>query len=477
MHAQQLNIPLNQQLFGAYERELLKSTEYSHHSFKPLKQESHWDKSDYQRKGLDVLNLSKPENDYSFLRRKLLHEHLILIDTSGMQISIDPILNLELGEDVENTYTNNLYKNTRGFVVRSNIGKKFSFESSFRENQAFLPLYVANRTNSSGVAYGQGRVKKFKEDGFDFSMSSAYVSFTPTKNINIQTGHGKHFVGNGHRSLLLSDLSFNYPYLRINSTWLNNRLNYQNLYTSFQDLNRLPGTNSAEALFERKLGSFHFVEYSFSKRLNIGLFEGIIWPSLDSGGNVNVGANYWMPLLGANTLLEGRNKNGNSLLGMNTNYKFSPSVLAYAQYAIFDEEISQSEFQIGMKWYQGNYWTLQLEYNHSERNQKNHGYHHYNESLALPVEGSNEYFANIQYRKDRWLSNLSFNYILSEQEEITFADIRQSYIVNPSTNLAISAGVQLRNGEINGNTIENNEKTLFIYVGLRTSLQNLYFNY
>ncbi len=93
-------------------------------------------------------------------------------------------------------------------------------------------------------------------------MASAYLSVSVNKHINIQAGHGKHFVGNGHRSLLLSDLAFNAPFLRVNSNWFNGKLQYQNLYTVYQDLNRLSTTTVSEGLCERKQAATHYLEFS-----------------------------------------------------------------------------------------------------------------------------------------------------------------------------------------------------------------------
>lgn len=59
-------------------------------------------------------------------------------------------------------------------------------------------------------------------------MASGYVSYSSNKHFNFQVGHGKHFVGDGYRSLLLSDNALNYPYARITSTF--GKLQYTNLY-------------------------------------------------------------------------------------------------------------------------------------------------------------------------------------------------------------------------------------------------------
>ena len=42
--------------------------------------------------------------------------------------------------------------------------------------------------------------------------SSGFVSVEASDNFIVQFDHGKHFIGDGYRSLLLSDNSFNYPF-------------------------------------------------------------------------------------------------------------------------------------------------------------------------------------------------------------------------------------------------------------------------
>ena len=187
-----------------------------------------------------------------------------------------------------------LYRNTRGILVQGDIGKKLSFSSSFYETQAQFPSWVDSfaatyadtaLVKGAQVSYsnfgfvlilGQGRAKPFR-DGYDFGMASGYVSYSPFERLNIQAGHGKHFIGEGYRSLLLSDNAFNYPYLRITSSWWKGKLQYTGIYNSMQSLNRIEFATTPEAPFERKSGSFNYLSIAPVKWLQIGLFEGTIW--------------------------------------------------------------------------------------------------------------------------------------------------------------------------------------------------------
>ena len=68
----------------------------------------------------------------------------------------------------------------------------------------------------------------------DYAMANGHVSCQQVNILISQFGHGKHFIGDGYRSMLLSDNAFNYPYLKITTdVW---KVRYVNLFSSYQDL-------------------------------------------------------------------------------------------------------------------------------------------------------------------------------------------------------------------------------------------------
>ena len=56
---------------------------------------------------------------------------------------------------------------------------------------------------------------------------------------------------------------------------------------------------------------------------------------------------------------------------------------------------------------------------------------------------------------------------------LTTIDLRLNYLINPKTNLVIEVGVTTRNFK---NSIQDDRSTVF-YFGIRTSLENYYFDY
>lgn len=439
-------------------------------------------------------------------------------------MTIDPLFNLEAGMNPDDTSNAQLYRNTRGVLVRGDIGKQFSFETSFFENQARFTDYITEHIDSLGVAPGQGRVKKFKDNAYDFAMASGYASYSPHRRVNIQIGHGKHFVGDGYRSLLLSDNSFNYPYVRVTTTFW--RIQYTNLYTSFMNLTDGGVTTPAftERLFQKKSGAFQMLSIIPHKRIQLGLFQGMIWEASDNRNRQRLDLNYFNPLIGVNIPTYGLNTTNNILIGATLKIKVTKGIQVYGQ-AMMDDTgddmlagsiNNKTGYQAGF--YAFNLFTLknlnfQAEYNsvtpyaysHKKSEQS---YTHYNQPLAHPL-GANftEAVGIIDYRFRDFFIQLKYNYAIVGKDSAGYSfgnnvfisnnyayhgaastvnehlqglrttiknrDVRVGYLINPVTNLNISLGMSMRDHD---NAISL-DRTTYYYIALRTSLNNIYYDF
>ena len=98
-------------------------------------------------------------------------------------------------------------------------------------------------------------------------------------------GTGKNFIGDGYRSLLLSDFSFNYPFFKGIATFgKQKQFQYTKLNASLSSVFRRDLGSTPEALFQRKTMSTHYFNWLATKWLNIGLFESTLWQTEDSSG-------------------------------------------------------------------------------------------------------------------------------------------------------------------------------------------------
>jgi len=225
--AQHTNLLLGKNCNQNIIKEVYNSDDNYHTSFKPIIQSN-----------LNFSTDSIVENRYStnykgWFLRKTFQEHFFNLKGEDYKVSVSPIINLSKGKELVDSKST--FTNTRGYLIEGYLGKTISFATSFAENQSIFPNYLHENIKTDKIVPGQGYARVFKETGFDYAMSSGYVSYRANKMFAVQFGHGKHFIGDGYRSLLLSDNTFNYPYLRIQTTF--GKVQYTNLYTEFMDIN------------------------------------------------------------------------------------------------------------------------------------------------------------------------------------------------------------------------------------------------
>ena len=478
------------------------------------------------------------EDFYPVVKKKIFEESLFIVKDSADKffLTIDPLFNFEYGQDKADS-SKSFYKNTRGVLVRGDIGEKFSFETSFLENQSTFVKYIddyiysTNKLFSNPVNYqydiipGQGRAKTFKKTGYDYAMASGYVSYSPSSHFNFQVGHGKHFVGDGYRSLLLSDNAFNYPFLRITSSF--GKFQYTNLYASFMNLTTegVKTPIGTERLFQKKSGSFQFLSWNAHERVQMGLFQGMIWEATDSTNRECLDAYFFNPVIVSNLMRFGLNNTNNILLGLTGKIKFTNSFLLYGHFMIDDYHKdffgggfirNKHGFQAGMKYFDLltlKNLNLQLEYNETHAYSYAHkkpeqSYTHYNQPLAHPL-GANfteaigfinyrigDFFAEVKTSyaiigKDSIGKNYGSNIFKSDNDAVygigsggyswlqgvktilTHNNFHIGYLINPSTNLNVIVGASLRNEKND----YSSSKTEFFYVAIRTSLSNVYYDF
>ena len=487
LFSQQQNLPLNRE-FGLINQKVYNQFGNNvHTSFLPLNQ-SHIriDTISGLTKSENIFynaNLSKseqkPRNFFKWMYRTMFFENFMVVDTGKFHLTVDPLFNIEMGKDQEDQSGETLYKNTRGVMVRANIGDKFSFETSFYESQMVLPDYLTDYAESTKVIPGQGRWKKFKSNqGYDFSSAASNVSFSPNKHFSFQIGTGKHFVGDGYRSLLLSDASFNYPFWKIITTFgKKDQFQYTKLNAALSSVSRREKGSTSEALFQRKTMSTHYFSWLITDWLHVGLFESTLWQTEDSSGTKPTQFQQFNPIIGINTATTGFNDVNHSIMGSNLKIKLPFKFILYNQF-VYDGE-SRLGYQVGIKYFGIPYLTLQAEYNSVaalsySSDVSLQSYTNYNEPLAHPVGNDfNEIVGIVNFKYKRGFVQVKGtvvnNYTSSEQELATIQS-HLGYIINPKNNMSILVGAKMRT-EYNLNT---QDKTNYVYFGFRTMLRNLY---
>jgi len=212
----------------------------------------------------------------SFLSRKPIWNSLYVtkpnlfeVNAKDFFLAVNPVINFQFGSESGNNST--IFLNKRGITARGRIANKIGFSTTISENQERGPQFFQDRVNQFHAVPGAGFYKKFKNTAFDYFDARGYVTFNATKYIDIQFGYDKNFIGDGYRSLFLSDDANSYLFLKLNTRiW---KFNYQNLFMELMP----QFVKSGDNLLARKYAAMHHLSMNVTKWLNIGLFESVVF--------------------------------------------------------------------------------------------------------------------------------------------------------------------------------------------------------
>jgi hypothetical protein len=183
-----------------------------------------------------------------------------------------------------------LFDRSLGLEVRGDIKQVLSFYFNATGNDERAPYYVSQintlgpQTYATGSTYifrnvpGESYYKiysssifKFK-DGVDYWDARGYVKAHILKYIDLSFGRDKFFIGDGMRSLILSDYSAPYLFLKFDVRFW--RFNYENI---FAQLNYGYVQSGPDMLLPTKYMAVHHLTLNTSPWLTLGLFETVIF--------------------------------------------------------------------------------------------------------------------------------------------------------------------------------------------------------
>lgn len=433
-------------------------------------------------------------------------KHVVRVEPANFdfKIRLDPIIGIETGANTATSSVTRLFTNTRGFIGSGQIGKNVYFESLFAENQAQLPNYLNDYAIASQVIPGQGRWKSFKTNGYDYAFSSGFVSIQTSKNTNLQFGNGKHKIGHGYRSLFLSDNSFTYPFIRFTQQWLKGKLQYTTIYASLMNLDSASKkpTPNAERLYQKKGASFQYLSYNINKRINVGIFQGLIWQPGGDRNQQNLTWEFYNPIILFNTVYYGSSNKQTILTGAELKINLSSKVNLYGQYLLNNLNSQHGGFQFGINVYDlFNIRNLSFTTEYNFVNSKTYkgtlgknipdsivlpfnkqmglnAYTNYNQPLAFTPFSGSELITLLDYKKNRFIATLKFNNLTQAspagyQQLVQNTNFKIGYVINPAYNLNVAFGLNYRHNS-NSNELINNQYTNYVYLSFRSSLFNFY---
>lgn len=523
-----LNIPFSHSFYAQFDDEMNQIGANNHTGSKPY---SYADVSKYYN--LEAENHKLLKNKQSWWGKKLWNENFIQIQGEDYWFTLNPILDLQFGKS-DPSVSSYTYVNTRGIQFNGGLGSQLNFTTTIYESQGRFADYfnryaesLAPDGGNPAIIPGIGIAKAFKSDAYDFPLAEANLAYTPSKFINMNLGYGRNFIGDGYRSLLLSDGASPYPYFKLNTSFW--KIKYTNIYTWLKDVR--PEVTE-DRTYATKFAASHYLSLNVTNKWNIGLFESVIWTNNNNRG---FDMSFVNPIIFYRSVeFASSSRSGNAMLGLTSKFKWNNQIQFYGQFLLDEfslEDIKSGDkswknkfgYQLGAKYFNAfkiKNLLLQAEYNYVRPYVYAHSeaitnYGHNNQSLGHQWGGNfREFIAIARYHNGRYFADAkitlgtrgldfnsatnTYNYgsdIYSDYDEerpfdtgvvvgqgnktnVFIADLQAGYLINPVTNMKLYGSLIYRNFTPATETaLALKESTTWFSIGLRCDIFNWYFDY
>jgi hypothetical protein len=455
----------------------------------------------------------------NWFSRKLFDEHLYQKVNNRFYINLDFLPDIYIASEGDGRL---LWNNTRGINIDGKVNNNFSFGFQLYETQSLFPSYLDSIHIATKAVVGQGwfEPRNTLLQVFDYTYSTAHIAYK-AGNFNFQLANDKLFIGDGYRSLLLSDVSIPYPYFK--ASFESKKLQYSSIYMQHTD--PFAPKLSAELGQRKKWAVMHYLNWNFNEKWSLGLFDAVIWQDDDSVGKRGFEMSYANPIIFLRAAEYTTGSSDNALIGLNLKFQWNKNNKVYAQLLL--DELKIDEYFANNGWWANKYglqlgirsanifrienlcgfteFNLVKPYTYTHKNTLR-SYTNYGDALAHPL-GANfvENVTRVEYAYKRWRPMLQVNYamfgldstngntnvgtnILASYQtrdneygnkmlqgipgSLLFVDLRLAYVLNPKTNMRIELGYIYRDYRVDGISTNSN----IISFGLRSSFRNLYFD-
>lgn len=394
------------------------------------------------------------------------------------------------------------YKTGLGVELNTLLKDKWHFRLAAVEGLTATPQYYTPKTyisDSVGAAILYTDIR-------------SRLSYTPNHIFNFQAGLDHQFVGEGSRSLLLSDYGVSYPFGQIRMRFW--RVEYSILYQFLRerDNNR----------WEGKFASSHYLSLNVAKWLNLGVFESVIFQPKDTAVNRGFDAEYLNPFVFFRPQEYSLGSSDNVLLGITLSAKYKQHML-YGQFIL--DEFVLAEIRAKSKWWANKYggqfgvkgrfsknnhhFFYRIEYNFVRPYTYAHlseeiNYGNQGSVLAHPYGGNfMEILGEFKWQKGKWFARFFSNFYMRGADKDGYSyggDIYAPYTFRPfeyghkigqgermtgSKTILTFGYAVLKHGKLSA-FMENHLDYLYqsndlprysIVVGIRSMLWNDYRNY
>lgn len=269
----------------------------------------------------DISELLNDEDDYISNRRQRVEWE----NSKGNQFFFQamPTINLSAGyQDIDNSF---IYNYGGGILFNGGIDDKLGINAFISYNYLKPFDYRIIDDNDVSVLHSHGFLNGAER--YSNAYNEFSLTYRPYDFLLVEAGFGNHFIGDGYRSLLLSQNSYNYPYIKGETSFFNFKYNIV-----WAQLNNIHNAHSSVwSGLQTKYAVFHYLDWKISPHFSIGLFESVIM-NQETGFDIN----YTNPVVLFRPIAFYLGSDDNAVMGINAKISITGRHILYGQVVIDD---------------------------------------------------------------------------------------------------------------------------------------------
>lgn len=470
-----------------------------------------WQKAGLKKEDIQDSILGLSVTDLPFSER-LMQSNWLQWGSPNCMLTIDPYIEVNIGKsDRKDGY---LPTGFAGIDVKGVFFQQLTFQVTAFDGMTEFPSYMDYYIDQhDGAVPGEVEARHHQGGHLSYFHLNASANWVPDEHITVGAGYGKLFLGDGYRSLLLSDFAGDYPYLRLKARFW--KLTYNVIYSRYENHRIVDGMR------QPKYSVIHYLGANIGKRFQVGFFENTIWLGRDTDFQRGFDVQYLNPLVLMRPVEFSLGSTDNAMMGLTGKYAFKTGYI-YGQFGLDDINLGQTFehkqqhlnnkyfFQIGA-WSHSLFglknldWRLEWNgvrpytYGHRKPDQN---YTHNYQPLADPLQANfHEFISIFNYSRGRWYGRLEDLLALrGENPGLTYNNgedlwggeanvpplgsktlqgdvyhywyhqLSLGYLLNPKNRLSLQADFFYRSRS--GNSLNQSESGMFI--GISRNLFNHY---
>lgn len=338
---------------------------------------------------------------------------------SYKKLRITPFASIAIGSDIASDRV--VSPSFAGLEISYRPNKRWFAQAGYAVAGGYLPAYLQSSADSLRFIPGFGyAVSDDRPNLYHAHYAYGKIAYSAGKHFQFEAGRGKHFWGDGHRSLVLSDNAAPAPYARITtSVW---KLRYTNLWMQLRDISSMQSLAQARI----KYAAMHALSIDITPKLNLSLMEWVIWQNQDTMSNRTLDLYYINPLIFYRPVEYTLGSPDNVILAAALRWDAAKNLRFYGQFVLdeFNLKLFKKDNnwwgnkiggQLGLIWKPIEELTVLSEVNAVRPFTYSHGssiqaWTHINQSMAHPL-GANflESCNSLHWRQGKWSVHEQFN--------------------------------------------------------------------